>query len=128
MKARLPSPLASPIRSSASSVSVREVVRPAARSAASCWIVGFVVGLAIGLLFLLRAVLHQILDHARIGESRGVAEIAEIVLGDLAQDAAHDLAGARLGQARRPLDDIGPGDRADLLAHPAAPLLPQAVA
>src|SRR3712207_7257753 len=37
---------------------------------------------------------------------------------DLAQDAAHDLAGARLGQAGRPLDRVGRGDGADLLAHP----------
>jgi hypothetical protein len=43
---------------------------------------------------------------------------AEIVLGDLAQDAAHDLAGAGLGQARRPLDQVGLGDRADLGADP----------
>ena len=75
----------------------------------------------------LRAVLHQILDHARIGEGRGVAEIAEIVLGDLAQDAAHDLARARLGQAGRPLDDVGRGDRPDLLAHPGDQLLAQLV-
>ena len=54
-----------------------------------------------------------------IGEGRGVAEVAEIVLGDLAQDAAHDLARAGLGQAGRPLDHVGRGDRADLLAHPA---------
>jgi len=34
------------------------------------------------------AVLHQIADHSRIGKRRGIAEISEIVLGDLAQDAA----------------------------------------
>src|SRR5215467_7609772 len=43
------------------------------------------------------AVLYQILDNGGIGERRGVAQMLEVVLGDLAQDAAHDLAGARLG-------------------------------
>jgi hypothetical protein len=43
----------------------------------------------------------------RFGQRRGVAQRAEIVLGDLAQDAAHDLAGAGLRQARRPLDQSG---------------------
>src|SRR6516162_5606928 len=33
----------------------------------------------------------EIVDHSRIGQRRGVAEIGELVLGDLAQDAAHDL-------------------------------------
>src|SRR4051794_34378648 len=32
-------------------------------------------------------VLHQIVDHRRIGQGRGVAQIAVLVLGDLAQDA-----------------------------------------
>ena len=67
-------------------------------------------------------VLNEVVDHGGIGQRRGVAEIGEIVLGDLAQDAAHDLAGARLGQAGRELDQIGRGDRADLLAHPVAQL------
>ena len=40
--------------------------------------------------------------------------------GDLAQDTAHDLPRAGLGQARRPLNEIGRGDGADLLAHPVA--------
>ena len=57
---------------------------------------------------------HQLLHHRRIGQGRGVAERAEFVFGDLAQDAAHDLAGAGLGQAGRELDDVGRGDRADL--------------
>ena len=38
-------------------------------------------------------VLHQIVYHCGIRERRCVAEITEIVLGDLAQDAAHDFAG-----------------------------------
>src|SRR5215468_6776247 len=115
MKARWPSPLGSAMRASASSVSLREVVRPLASSWASCWIVGWVIGRS-PVSLLLGAVLHQIVDHRRIGQRRGVAEIAEIVLGDLAQDAAHDLARPRLGQTGRPLDDIRRGDRSDLFA------------
>ena len=38
------------------------------------------------------AVIDQIIDDSRFGEGRGIAKIAEIILGDLAQDAAHDLA------------------------------------
>ena len=62
---------------------------------------------------LVLAVVDQVVDHGRVGERRGVAEVGEIVLGDLAQDAAHDLAGAGLRQARRELDEVGRGDRAD---------------
>jgi hypothetical protein len=52
-------------------------------------------------------------------ERAGVPEAVDLVLGDLAQDAAHDLARAGLRQARRPLDDVSDlGDRADLrLTH-----------
>ena len=67
-------------------------------------------------------------DDGGIGERRRVAQVAEIVLGDLAQDAAHDLARARLGQAGRPLDGVGRGDRADLLAHPCHQFLAQFLA
>src|SRR6266700_1509256 len=42
---------------------------------------------------LVLAVLHQIVDHGGIRQRRGVAEASRFVLGDLAQDAAHDLAG-----------------------------------
>ncbi len=33
----------------------------------------------------------QVVDHGGIGERRGVAKRAELVLGDLAQDSAHDF-------------------------------------
>ena len=49
-------------------------------------------------------VLDEIFDHGGVGQRRGVAEATRFVLGDLAQDAAHDLAGAGFGQARRKLD------------------------
>ena len=55
----------------------------------------------------MRVFAFQVLDHAGIGERRGIAQRAEVVRRDLAQDAAHDLAGARLGQARGPLDEVG---------------------
>ena len=80
-----------------------------------------------GLGALVHAVLDEIVDHRRIGQRRGVAEVGEIVLGDLAQDAPHDLAGAGLRQAGRELDEVGLGDRADLLADPLDQFLAQRV-
>jgi hypothetical protein len=71
-------------------------------------------------------VLDQVIDDARIGQRRGVAQREEIVLGDLAQDAAHDLARAGLGQARRP-GSVRRGDRADLGAHMLDQFLAQLV-
>ena len=65
----------------------------------------------------MRAVLDEIVHHRRISQRRGVAQVVQLVGRDLAQDAAHDLAGTGLGQARGPVDHVGRGDRADLLAH-----------
>mmetsp|Transcript_33036 Transcript_33036/g.84203 ORF Transcript_33036/g.84203 Transcript_33036/m.84203 type:complete len:297 (-) Transcript_33036:1328-2218(-) len=60
----------------------------------------------------------ELVDHARVGEGRDVAELLLVDLltgrGDLAQDAAHDLARARLGQRGRPLDGVGRGEGTDL--------------
>ena len=58
------------------------------------------------------ATLDEIVDDVGIGERGGVAERARIVLGDLPEDAAHDLAGAGFRQARRPLQD-DPETRSD---------------
>jgi len=77
------------------------------------------------LLALVLPVVDQIVDHGGIRQGRGVAEIAELVLGDLAQDAAHDFSRTRLRQARRELDEIGRRDRADLGAHPLHQFLAQ---
>src|SRR5687767_3988587 len=66
--------------------------------------------------------LDQPVDQARIGEGRGIAEASEIVLRDLAQDAAHDLAAPGLGKPRREVDEVRAGDRADLGADVAAQL------
>jgi hypothetical protein len=59
---------------------------------------------------------HQRIHHVRIGQRGGVADLVGLVLGDLAQDAAHDFAGARLRQAGRELDFVRHGNRADFLA------------
>jgi len=67
---------------------------------------------------LLRPVLHQVGDDRRIGQRRRIAEVRCIALRNLAQNTPHDLAGARLGQSGRELDDVGPRDRPDLLADP----------
>ncbi len=44
-----------------------------------------------------RSVSHQIIHDAGISERGRVAQIADVILGNLAQDAAHDFAGARFG-------------------------------
>src|SRR5882762_8849452 len=71
------------------------------------------------------AVVDEIIDDGRVGEGRDIAQLVVLVGGDLAQDAAHDLAGAGLRQVRGPLQQVGGGDRADLLAHPLHQLAAQ---
>ena len=73
----------------------------------------------------IQALAHQVLDHARIGKRGNVSELIVLVRGNLAQDAAHDLAGTGLGQPRRPLNEIRRGDRADLFPDPVTQLVPQ---
>src|SRR5688572_24699479 len=51
------------------------------------------------------------LDDRRIGEGRGVPEIA--TLGDVAQQAPHDLARARLRQVRHEHEELRARDRPD---------------
>src|SRR5271169_5450368 len=75
--------------------------------------------------FLVLPMGDEVVDHSGVGERRGVAETAGLVFGDLAQDAAHDFSRARLRQVRRKLDEIGRGDRSDLLAHPRGKFLAQ---
>ncbi|KAG1319034.1 hypothetical protein G6F63_014934 [Rhizopus arrhizus] len=63
--------------------------------------------------------LHQCLHDRGIGQRGDVAQVVDIVLGDLAQDAAHDLAGTRLGQGGRPLQMVGlPGAGCRTLSDP----------
>src|SRR6516162_5862117 len=73
-------------------------------------------------------VADEIVDHGRVGERRGVAEIAVLVFGDLAQNPAHDLSRARLRQTGSELNEIRRGNGADLLAHPGDQLLAQVFA
>src|SRR3954453_14600148 len=68
-------------------------------------------------LFLL-ALLHlalELLHDVRVAERRDVAEL--LALGDVAQQAAHDLARARLGQVVGPDDALGPREFADPLGN-----------
>ena len=59
----------------------------------------------------------QGLDDAGVGEGGGVAEVVDVAFGDLAEDAAHDLAGAGLGQAGHHECALEGRDRAEALAH-----------
>src|SRR5688572_9345830 len=69
----------------------------------------------------------QIVDDSWIGKRRCIAERAEVVLGNLAQDAAHDLARAGLGQTRRELYLVGRSNRSDFLAHMCDEILAQRI-
>src|SRR5205085_10940588 len=53
------------------------------------------------------AVFHEFVDDGGISQGRDIAEGIMLVGGDLAKNAPHDLAGARLGQTRRPLQQVG---------------------
>src|SRR5205814_5272329 len=66
--------------------------------------------------------LPQLLQDRRVLEGRDVLRDL-LALGDRAQQAPHDLAGARLGQVVAKTDVLRLGDRADLLADPVAQLL-----
>src|SRR3984893_5327536 len=67
----------------------------------------------------------EVVDDSGLRQRRGVAEIIEFVLGDLAQNAAHDLAGSGLRQTGRELNQVRRGNRSDLLAHPSNQLSAQ---
>src|SRR3954451_11261545 len=78
-------------------------------------------------LFLL-ALLHLALElghHVRVAQRRYVAEL--LALGDVAQQAAHDLARARLGQVVGPDDALGPRELADALGDVLADLVDELV-
>src|SRR4029077_635718 len=50
---------------------------------------------------LVLAMFDEIVDHRRVRKCRGIAEASRLVFGDLAQDPAHDLAGAGFRQTGR---------------------------
>ena len=66
--------------------------------------------------------------HRGIRQGAGITQVVDLVLGNLAQDTAHDLAGAGLGQPRRPLDHIRLGDGANFLGAQGHQLLAQLLA
>src|SRR5690606_35558953 len=69
----------------------------------------------------------QLVDHSRIGEDGRVTQVLNLVGGNLAQDAAQDLAGTGLGQAWCELKDFGSGKGADLFGHEGGQLFCQFV-
>src|SRR5687767_2148854 len=71
--------------------------------------------------------LDQAVDEAGIGQCRCIAKRAVIVLGDLPEDPAHDLARPGLGERGGEMQHIRSRDRADLLADMAAQLRLQAL-
>src|SRR5579863_9426983 len=70
--------------------------------------------------FLLSGAPLEIRDDARVSERRGIAELA--ILGDVAEQAAHDLSASSFGQIWRERDPLGLGDRADQLGDVVAQL------
>ena len=66
--------------------------------------------------------LDQPVDQSGIGQGRRVAEASEIILRDLPEDPAHDLAAPGLRQARSEVEEVGRRDRADLGSDVAAQL------
>mmetsp|Transcript_77978 Transcript_77978/g.215634 ORF Transcript_77978/g.215634 Transcript_77978/m.215634 type:complete len:267 (-) Transcript_77978:1423-2223(-) len=59
----------------------------------------------------------QLLYNAGVQQRRGVAQVGGVVLRDLAQDAAHDLAASRLRQRAGEDDVVRLRKGPDLLAH-----------
>jgi len=69
----------------------------------------------------------DLIHHSRLGEGAQIAELIALTRDDLAHNAAHDLARARLGQV---IDDIyllGRREGADDLANLECKLLGQAL-
>src|SRR3954451_23396676 len=67
--------------------------------------------LAVALRVALLDLALELLHHVRVAQRGHVAELA--ALGDVAQQPAHDLARARLGQVVGPDDALGPRELAD---------------
>src|SRR4051812_50031147 len=67
----------------------------------------------------------ELLHHVGVAQRRDVTELA--ALRDVAQQAAHDLAGAGLGQIVGPDDALGPRELADPLGDVLADLVDELV-
>ena len=74
------------------------------------------------------AVVDEFIDYCGVGQGCDIPEGIVLVGGDLAENSPHDLAGAGLRQTRRPLQQVGSGNRADLLSHPGDEFAPQLLA
>merc|ERR1712176_1024656 len=61
--------------------------------------------------------LLQLIYNAGVHRSGGVAQTGGIVLGDFAQDPAHDLSTPRLGKGTGKDDLVRHGERPHVLAH-----------
>ena len=59
--------------------------------------------------------LDDLIHHTRITQRARVAQTVLLAAQDLPQDAAHDLAGSRLGQIRHHEDGFGGGEGPDTL-------------
>nr|GEY12335.1 hypothetical protein [Tanacetum cinerariifolium] len=66
--------------------------------------------------------LHQMRNYTRVGQRGNIAQRVVLPGRNLAQNPAHDFAGTRLRQPRRPLNDIRRSNWTDFLAHPVAQL------
>src|SRR5947209_10973956 len=62
-------------------------------------------------------IVHQLLHHRGVRQGSDVPQLLVLAGGDLAQDAAHDLARPRLGQAGDDLDAVRRGNGADGVPH-----------
>ena len=62
----------------------------------------------------------QLLDYARIGKRRGIAQVAGIARRNFAQNTAHNFAGAGFRQGVGPVQHVWRRQRANLFTHPVA--------
>src|SRR3954451_10599629 len=82
-------------------------------------------GLLLAVAVLGPELLLEVLHHPGVAQRSDVTELP--ALGDVAQQAAHDLARPRLGQVGRPNHPLGPGELADPLGYGLADVLDEVV-
>ncbi len=59
----------------------------------------------------------DLVDHTRVEQGGGVAQVGCFSFGNFAQNSAHNFTGARLGQTRHKLDFVGLGNSANYAAY-----------
>jgi len=72
-------------------------------------------------------VLDDLVDHARVRQGGRVAKLVLLACQDLAENAAHDLAGTRLRQVRHAVDGLGRGERPNALPDLHNEVFPEGV-